>query len=344
MRVVQRTDVYVGIFVMLVIGVIVTALVVTSGWGIKRFNLFIRTDDARDLRVDTKIYLQGLEVGRIASINPKPTSGGHHLEFIIRAEVLAQFPDGTPLRLVEGTDAEMVKELLGGSTLLLDTHGDKTGWLQPGATIELHRSTPAMEALGSLASGLKDRIANTLDATAQTLVSFRRLADSLSGATGTARQFVQRIEPGAERTLTEVASTLGRMRDLLDSSNTRSGITLQQLNATMEQSRRLMASADSLTRLVTAMGGENRPAIREVLENTRILSEQTAYLMEALSRRPMRVMSGVDLPESLTAAGRGAIRLRADSLARLRADSLARVHADSLARTRGDTARSRRSP
>ena len=58
-----------------------------------------------------------------------------------------------------------------------------------------------------------------------------------------------------------------------------------------------------------------------MLENTRILSQQTLYLMEALSRRPMRVMSGVDLPESLTTDGRA-------RRARARADSIRAAHPD----------------
>jgi ABC-type transporter Mla subunit MlaD len=304
MKIVQRTDLYVGVFLIAVVATVVAALIATSGWGIKRRTLFIHTDDARDLRVDTKIYLQGLEVGRIASINPQPKKDGRGLDFMIRAEILESFSDGTELKLLEGTDAELEQQVLGGSTLLLDVHGDKRTELAPNAVIELHRRTPAMEQLGNLAGDLRAKVSNTLDATTATLNAFRHLADSLAGASGTARTFVQRIQPGTERTLSEVATTLEHMRGLLDSSNTRSGVTLQQVNATLEQSRRLLGSADSLTKLMAAMGQENRPAIRDVLENARLLSQQTIYLMEALSRRPMRVMSGVDLPDSLTSAGR----------------------------------------
>jgi ABC-type transporter Mla subunit MlaD len=334
-KTVQKNDLIVGIFVILVVATVVTALVETQGWGTKRRALFIHTTDVRDLRVDTKIYLQGLEVGRIAVINPKPGAGGA-LEFLIRADILALFPDGTPLRLNRGTDAELEQNVLGGSTLQLVVHGTSRDTLKTGEIIELQRRTPAMEAFSNLASGLKDRIAATLEATTLTLNSVRHLADSLRIATGTARQFVAGIQPGTERTLNEVSASMARMRDLLDTTDVRSGITLRQLNATFEQSRRLMSSTDSLTRLLVAMGGENRPAIREVLENSRLLSQQTIFLMEALSRRPMRVMTGVDLPESLTTDGR-ARRAMADSVAR-------HQRADSAHTTRSDTTRSPRSP
>ena len=338
MKTIQKNDLIVGAFVILVIAAVVTALVATSGWGIKHYTLFIHTDDARDLRVDTKIYMQGLEVGRIAAINPRPAPRQRDsLEFVIRAQMLAEFPDGTPLRLRKGTDAELEQGLFGGSTLLLDVHGNSHVMLRlTGDTIEMHRRTPAMQQIAGLAGDLRERIGAALVATTQTLNSVRHLADSLRLAAGTARRFVAGIQPGTERTLNEAAASMARMRDLLDTTDVRSGITLRQLNATFEQSRRLMSSTDSLTRLLTAMGGENRPAIREVLENSRLLSQQTTFLMEALSRRPMRVMSGVDLPESLTADGR-ARRALADSVAH-------RQRADSAHTTRSDTTRSPRSP
>jgi ABC-type transporter Mla subunit MlaD len=330
MKITQRTDLVVGAFVILVVATVVAALIKTQGLGIHHRALYIHTDDARDLRVDTKIYLQGLEVGRIAAVNPRQAAGG--LDFLIRATILTRFPDGTPLRLRRGTDAELEQNVLGGSTLLLDVHGTSKDTLPPGEIIELHRHTPAMEAFSSLASGLKEQIAHTLEQTTRTLTSVQHLADSMTIATGTARRFVSGIQPGTERTLNEAAASMARMRELLDTTDVRSGITLHQLNATLEQSRRLMSSTDSLTRLLAAMGGENRPAIREVLENSRLLSQQTTFLMEALSRRPMRVMSGVDLPDSLTVEGR-ARRTQRDSVLRLQ-------RADSARAARNDTARS----
>jgi ABC-type transporter Mla subunit MlaD len=332
-KITQRNDLLVGVFVILVIAAVIAALVATSGWGVKHFVLYIRTPDAKDLRVDTKIYMQGLEVGRIAAINPRLVAGNHDsIEFVVRAEMLAQFPDGTPLRLRRGTDAELEQGLLGGSTLLLDVHGNSHAQLAvTGDTIEMHRRTPAMEQIGTLAGDLREKIGAALEAATLTLASVRHLADSMTNATGTARRFVAGIQPGTERTLNEAAQSMARMRQMLDTTENRSGITLRQLDATLEQSRRLMASTDSLTRLLTAMGGENRPAIREVLENSRLLTEQTTYLMEALSRRPMRVMSGVDLPDSLTREGR-AQRAQRDSIIR-------RTRADS-SRMRTDTARS----
>ena len=134
MKITQKNDLMVGAFVILVVATVVAALIKTQGLGIHHRPLYIHTDDARDLRVDTKIYLQGLEVGRIAVINPRQAASG--LDFLIRADILTQFPDGTPLKLRRGTDAELEQNVLGGSTLLLDVHGTSKDMLPPGEIIE----------------------------------------------------------------------------------------------------------------------------------------------------------------------------------------------------------------
>ncbi len=336
MKVVQRTDLYVGLFVVVTVGLIVSALVATSGWGIRHFDLFIISDDVRDVAIDTKLYLQGLEVGRVASIDPHPSRKAGQLEFVIRASMLSQFGDKTPLELPCGIDAEVISGLLGGATLALHLDREDVShrpggrcvakaMLAPGDTIPMHHRPAAMEAFGNLATDLKTDLANAIAATTNTLNAYRRLADSLSRATSTARSFVEGIRPGTEQTLAEVTANLARVRRLLDTADVRSGTTLHQINltmeqtrATMEQSRRLMGSADSLTNLLVSMGAENRPELRAMLLDARFLTQQLMYVMEQLSRRPMRAMSGVELPDSLTAEGR-ARRLRADSAAGQRA-------------------------
>jgi ABC-type transporter Mla subunit MlaD len=308
---VQRTDLYVGVFLIAVIATVVAALFATSGIGIRRYDLNIRADDATDIAVDTKIFLQGLEVGRVAAITAVPGAKAGKLEFIIRASLLAEFSDGQALTLPDSTDAEVVTSLLGNSTLNLVVRASSDRTLEAGDTILLYRPPEAMQALGRLAIDLKSDIQTAIQQTTATLRSVQRLSDSMTLATGTARRFVAGIQPETEKTLQETAASLARVRRLLDTADARTGLTLQQLDATLEQSRRLMASTDSLTRLVTAMGLENRPEIREILANSRFLTQQLLYVTEQLARRPVRAMSGIEMPDSLTVEGRA--RRAADS-------------------------------
>ena len=309
---VQRTDLYVGIFVIATIVTVLAALVSTSGIGVKRYDLFILGDDATNIAVDTKIFLQGLEVGRVTGIAARQGAKPGKLEFVIRASMLAELSDGRPLRLPDSTDAEVVTTLLGASTLNLVVRGSSRDTLQPGDTILLGRAPEAMQAIGRLATDLKTQLQAALEATTDALRAVRRLADSATVATGTTRRFVAGIQSPTEQTLQEAAANLARIRRLLDTADTRTGVTLRQLDATLEQSRRLMASADSLTRLVSTMGLENRPEVREMMANMHFLTQQLLYVTEQISRRPTRAMTGIELPDTLTVEGR-ARRSAADS-------------------------------
>jgi ABC-type transporter Mla subunit MlaD len=314
---VQRTDLYVGIFVILAIAAVLATLVATSGWGTKHFDMYILSDNTTGISVDTKIYMQGLEVGRVTSIAPRQTGRQGQLEFVLVARMIEQFAGGAELRLPRNVVAQVETSVLGASTLLLvpDTTRHTRGVIEAGDTIPMFRQTPAMEAFGALARDLKGSIQGALAATTTMLHSVQKLADSLARATGTARSFMVGMEPRTAQLLQEVTLDLQRIRGLLDSVETRSGVTMRQVDATLEQSRRLMASADSLTRLVTAMGGENRPEVRAILVNSRLLTEQLLYVTEQLSKRPMRALSGIQLPDSLTPEGR-ARRAAQDSLLR----------------------------
>lgn len=309
---VQRTDLYVGMFLIGTVALVAAALVATSGWGVKRYDVYVRTSDAKDITVDTKIFMQGLEVGRVAAIAPRPAAGSAgRLEFILRLSLLDAFPDGTPLRLPRGTDAEVESGLLGGSTLLLAVHSDSGGTLGPGDTIDMHRQAAAMEAFGALATDLKGTIQSALVAATATLEASRRLADSLTVATGTARRFMVGIEPGTEKIMAGVAVNLDRLRLIMDSTNTRTAITFREVDSTIVQSRRLLVSVDSLTRLLVAMGGENRPEVAAMIVNLRQLSQQLQFVLEQVGRRPMRLITGVKLPDTLSVSRRDTTHARA---------------------------------
>jgi hypothetical protein len=190
--------------------------------------------------------------------------------------------------------------LLGGTTVLLSVHADSGGTLAPGDTIDMHRSAAPLEAFGALANDLKGTIEAAIVAATGTLVSTRHLVDSLTIATGTTRRFIAGIQPGTEKVLLGLAGNLDRLRVAIDSANQRTGITFRELNATIAQSRELMEAADSLTRLLVLMGGENRPEIRGIIANLRQLSVQVGFVLEQLGRRPMRLITGVRIPDSLS--------------------------------------------
>jgi ABC-type transporter Mla subunit MlaD len=300
---VQRTDLFVGMFLVTMVALVLAALVATSGWGTDRYDIFVRTASAQDLTVDTKIFLQGLEVGRITAINPRPTGRAGQLEFILRLSLLDRFPDGTPLRLPRGTVADVVQASpLGGSQVQLKVVSDSGGTLAPADTIGLTRGGSALEAFGALARDLKGTIEATLLSATSTMNAFKVLSESLTVATGTARRFVVGVQPGTEKVLSGVAVNLESVRALLDSTTNRSGITIRRVDSTLATSRVLIQRLDSLTRLFIGMGGENRPEIAALIVNFRQMSEQMQYILDQIGRRPLRLITGVRVPDTLPPA------------------------------------------
>jgi len=314
---VQRTDLYVGMFLVATVALVAIALIATSGWGVDRYDVFVRTDNAQDIAVDTKIYMQGLEVGRVAAIAPRPVGTAGRLEFILRISLVDRFPDGTPLRLPRGTDAEVTSGLLpGASQLQLNARTDSGGTLAPGDTIGMQRGTSPLEAFGALARDLKGTIEHALVSATGSMDMVRTLADSLRLATGTARRLLIATQPGAEKILASVGANLDRLQVMLDSTNTRTGITFQRVDGTLAQTQRLMVSVDSLVRLMSAMGAENRPEIAQMMTNFRNISAELGYVLEELSRRPLRFISGVKIPDSLRFVDHPQPPARADTAAR----------------------------
>lgn len=306
---VQRSDLYVGMFLVSVVALVLAALVATSGWGTDRYDIYVRTDSVQALSVDTKIFLQGLEVGRITAINPRPAGRAGQLEFILRFSLLDRFPDGTPLRLPRGTDAEVLQAgVLGGTLVQLAVRSDTSGTLAPGDTINMRRGGSAIDAFGALARDLKGTIEATLVAATGTLNAFKVLSESLTVATGTGRRFLVGIQPGTEKIMAGVAVNLDRLRYLLDSTTVRTGVTMLQVDSTLAQSRLLVRRLDSLTRVFIAMGGENRPEIAAMIVNFRQLSEQLQYVLDQIGRRPMRAIFGVRMPDSLAPGARDSVR------------------------------------
>jgi ABC-type transporter Mla subunit MlaD len=303
---VQRTDLYVGLFLVATVALVAIALIATSGWGVDRYDVFVRTENAQDVAVDSKVFMQGLEVGRVAGIAPRPVGEAGRLEFIVRMSLLDRFPDGTPLRLPRGATAEVTSGLLGGATIQLTVTPGSGGSLAPGDTIDMRRATSPIEAFGALANDLKGTIQQTLTSATGTLNAVRALADSLKVTTGTARRFLVTTQPGAEKALDGVNASLDRLRLVLDSANARTGLTFSQINSAVAQGRVLMASVDSLTRVLLAIGGENRPEIAATVVNFRNIAAELGYVLEQLSRRPLRFISGVKIPDSLTIQGRAA--------------------------------------
>jgi ABC-type transporter Mla subunit MlaD len=284
-----RQDFYVGLLIVVAIALVVGALIATSGWGERRYDLFLRVASADGLSQDTKVSVQGLAVGRVRSVSPRVDSVTRRISFVAQMSVKERFSDGSSLRLPLGTRAEVVQPsqispAMEVQLILPDTLGRTRGYLQAGDTIDSRRKGGALEAFAQVASDISNDLKDALRQTTRTLV---RVQSTVTQTERTLRD----VTPDVERTLGSVATTMGRVDSLVERLN-RGGFA-DSLAATVAGTNRLLVRLDSLARDARAMTGENRADLRETVANLTEASRQLNHFVDQLTRRPYRALTGV---------------------------------------------------
>jgi ABC-type transporter Mla subunit MlaD len=288
-----RQDFYVGLLIVVAIALVVGALIATSGWGERRYDLFLRVASADGLSQDTKVSVQGLAVGRIRSVSPRVDSVTRRISFVAQMSVKERFSDGSSLRLPAGTRAEIVQPsqispAMEVQLILPDTlggGGGRTGaYLEAGDTIDSRRKGGALEAFAQVASDISNDLKDALRQTTRTLV---RVQSTVTQTERTLRE----VTPNVEHTLSSVATTMGRVDSLVE--RLQRGGFADSITATVAGTNRLLVRLDSLAREARALTGENRADLRETVANLTEASRQLNHFVDQLARRPFRALTGV---------------------------------------------------
>jgi ABC-type transporter Mla subunit MlaD len=284
-----RQDFYVGLLIVVAIALVVGALIATSGWGERRYDLFLRVASADGLSQDTKVSVQGLAVGRVRSVSPRVDSVTRRISFVAQMSVKERFSDGSSLRLPTGTRAEIVQPsqispAMEVQLILPDTLGRTPHYLEAGDTIDSRRKGGALEAFAQVASDISNDLKDALRQTTRTLV---RVQSTVTQTERTLRD----VTPNLERTLSSVATTMGRVDSLVQRLH-RGGFA-DSIAATIAGTNRLLVRLDSLAREARAVTGENRADLRETVANLTEASRQLNHFVDQLTRRPYRALTGV---------------------------------------------------
>ena len=294
-----RQDFYVGLLIVGAIALVVGALIATSGWGERRYDLFLRVASADGLSQDTRVSVQGLAVGRVTTVSPRVDSVTRRISFIAQLSIKERFSDGSNLRLPIGTRAEIVQPsqispAMEVQLILPDTLGRARVYLDAGDTIDSRRKGGALEAFAQVASDISDDLKNALRQTTRTLV---RVQSTVTETERTLRE----VSPSVERTLGSVASTMGRVDSIIERLH-RGGFA-DSLAATLAATNRLLLRFDTLARDATSMTRENRADLRTAVVNLTEASRQLNHFVDQMSRRPYRALTGVKpLPRDSTGA------------------------------------------
>lgn len=285
----SRQDFIVGISVVTAVGIVIGAFIATSGLGQRRYDVFLRVASAEGISVDSRVMLQGLEVGRVRSISPRVDSVTRAVSFLARLSIAEKFADGARLQLPLGTHAELVQASQLSAAVevrlvLPDTVGRMSSVLVAGDSITATRRGSAMEGLTRVADELSTEVREVLRQTHRTLV---RMQSTL----GQVDQTVRAAAPNVDTTLANVARTMERVNTLVAGLEHQS--LPDSLGAALARTNRLLLRLDTLAGTATAITTGHRAAIDETLVNLNLLSRQLNHFAAEITKRPYRMLTGV---------------------------------------------------
>jgi len=284
-----RHDFLIGLLVVAAIGVVLGAVIATSGWGERRYDLFMRTESAEGISSDTKVFVQGLDIGRVRSVAPRVDSVTGRISFVARLSVAQTFADGSSLRLPLGTRAEIdasspISSAARIDLLPPDSAGPAHAFLEAGDTIVSSRKGSAMDAVAQVAQGLSRQVDVVLRQTNRTLLA-------VEATVGHAERSLAQAAPDVVTAVDRLARSVARI-DSLVGRVTEAGLA-DSLVATLQASARLLARLDSMAGQGLTLVAENRADLRQTVTNLTQVSRQLDHFVEEMSRRPYRLFTGV---------------------------------------------------
>ena len=292
-----RRDLLVGLFVLTTLGIIVGTLIVTSGLGNVRYTIYMRTESAQDLTRDTRVLLQGLEIGRVAQLNPVRTGIGGVLNFVGKLSINEKFPDGTPVALPAGSRAVIAQTssnpISAPVVQIMPPREIRTtrAYLQPGDTIESERRTSTMDQLGNVAEHLSVEVEAALKETRRLLVGTNRAVERTDSMLATATPLIRNV-------LTDLAGTLERTDRMLATLEPRLPALSDSITATLSETRTLLGRLNEVATNANILATENRTTVRETLDHLHRSSLLMDHFIDQVSRRPVRMLTGVKAPKS----------------------------------------------
>jgi ABC-type transporter Mla subunit MlaD len=294
-----RQDFIVGLVIVGAIAVVVGALLATSGWGERRYDLYLRAASADGLSADSRVLLQGLEVGRVNRVVPRVDSATRTVSFIARLSMIERFSGGVDLRLPAGTRGELEPANPYSSAVLirlvLPDSNRRTGrLLTEGDTIETSRKVPVLDQVADVAQQLSKEIEDVLSRTNRSLEHVDAILAQANGV-------LKDVRPSVESTLADVATTMGHVNKLVQRLDP--GLA-DSVSRAIALSTRVLLRVDSLAAQAGQMTSENREDVRVAVANLTQLTRQLNHLADEVSRRPYRLLTGVKpLPPDSTPRG-----------------------------------------
>jgi ABC-type transporter Mla subunit MlaD len=292
----QQADALIGFLVLSTAGVLLAALAVTRGWTERRVIRYMVTPTVQDLKDDTPVFLQGLQIGEVAGVSPvlDSTSMGPP-EFVVALRLRELYRNGLRIRLPLGTRAEISSSgLIGAASVSLVVPPNQVAEeIGPADTIHATIRQSATDALKEVADSLKTQVSDMLRDSRHLLGTLDRTAAGADQEVRATGPELRATLAGMQRTLDELQPLLAEARQTLDRTDGRVGTLQDSLLVTLAEARRLIVDADSLTRTLTSTTTAITPDILTTVQTMNFVSAKLEYFLDQVSRRPHRLITGV---------------------------------------------------
>lgn len=289
----QRRDLVTGLFVLASVGVILGALVITSGMLHRQYAIYMRAGNAQDLTRDTRVLLQGLAVGRVRQVDPVMDSASGGLSFVARLSIDAAFPNGARVKIPRGTRAviEQVNPIAPPVIQLIVPAAPVGGeaLIATGDTISSERRQGAVDVLSGLAADLSKELHATITDTRAMLTQTTRAAARTT-------QLVRDATPRVQQALDRLSRSLDRADGVLAELSPRIGPTADSLMAVLSDARQAVRRVDALADTAQSIVGEDRVTLQETLRHLHNSAMLLEHFADQVSRRPTRLLTGVKPP------------------------------------------------
>jgi ABC-type transporter Mla subunit MlaD len=290
----RTSDALIGVFVAGALVVLLTAIYFTQGWNRRSWQVYITAASAEGLNSDTKVYLQGLEIGRVHSVSPR-IGGTGPLTFLVLLDLDLRFANDSLVQIPRGTRALIAEaSFVGGASISLETPRIGAGVLvQPGDTLDgIPRPSP-LGQIAQVADSLARQVSLVLADTRRLLADVDGTVRDVRGQVGAAAPRVQSSLAAVDAGLKHLEPTLRHAASLAASADSSFGGLQDSLTRTLAAARQLLLRLDTLTSTTQQVATENRADIRTTVAQMKVVGLQLEYFLDQVSRRPLRMITGI---------------------------------------------------
>jgi len=295
----DNTDLKVGLLVISTVLLAIVSIVwVGHRWKRNVAPLYTDVADVNGIGAESQVFLNGFAIGRVSQVRPYASSDGQLL-FRVRMDLVWRLDDGSAMPLHHGLRARVVPPALdiGRGTLVLETNGITGQPLKPGdviPSIQVGGTTNRMQlVVDSVGRDLRiviasvEKLVSSLDVTVASATQTMKSANSMLAN-------VNQEIPGV---MHDVRANLASADSLMKSLHTVTPATL----ATLDSVRGLLGDSRIAIARATQFLDANEPQLTSTIANLDQASAVLNNLLKEVSRRPLKAITGVKVPDRLGA-------------------------------------------